>query len=100
MEIADDGIITDQTCGNNVLIGAVQNIGYNYISALVIIICFFVIFGVVFLCITGCVAYEITHKGRKGKYHPHVDENPANNTTTVNPVNVTQNQQSVLPGQK
>ena len=100
MEIADDGIITDQTCGNNVLIGAVQNIGYNYISALVIIICVFVIFGVVFLCITGCVAYEITHRGRKGKYHPHVDENPANNTTTVNPVNVTQNQQSVLPGQK
>ena len=101
MEIADDGIIADQTCGNNVLIGAVQNIGYNYISALVIVICVFVIFGVVVLFITGCVAYEITHRGRKGPYYPHVEEKPANKeTTSVNPVITSQNPQSILPGQK
>ena len=97
-ELADEGIITDQTCGNNVLVGAVLNIGYNYISAIIIIICVFIIFGMVILFIGACVAFEITHRNRKGQYFSHVEEKQETNVkanvnnTTANPVNVTQNQ--------
>lgn len=100
-ELADDGIITDQKCGNNKLVGAVQNLGYNYISALIIIICTFVIFGIVVFLICACVAFEITHRNRKNEYFSQVDEksnkgtNP--NNTTASPVNVTQNQGTGLP---
>ena len=95
-EIADDGIITDQTCGNNVLVGAVQNIGYNYASALIIIICFFITIGILFFCVVSCITYEITHRGKKGIYFPHVEEkhkdvNTTANTTTTNPNTVAQN---------
>ena len=95
-EIADDGIITDQTCGNNVLVGAVQNIGYNYASALIIIICFFITIGILFFCVVSCITYEITHRDKKGIYFPHVEEkhkdvNTTANTTTTNPNTVAQN---------
>ena len=95
-EIADDGIITDQTCGNNVLVGAVQNIGYNYASALIIIICFFITIGILFFCVVSCITYEITHRDKKDLYFPHVDEkqnkvNTTANTTTTNPNTVAQN---------
>ena len=96
-ELADDGIITDQKCGNNKLIGAVQNIGYNYISALIIIISVFVIIGAVVFFIGACVAFEITHRNRKNEFFRQVDEkissnkSPNPNNTTTSPVNVTQN---------
>ena len=102
-ELADDGIITDQKCGNNKLIGAVQNIGYNYISALIIVICVFVVFGVVIFFIGACVAFEITHRNRKNEFFRHVDEKSSSNkggnpnNTTTSPVNITQNQGPGLP---
>ena len=80
-DIADEGIITEETCGNNVLVGAIQDIGYNYVSTIVIIVCMFIIFGVIVFFIGICVAYEITHRGRKGKYFAHVEEKNVNNTT-------------------
>ena len=67
-EIADEGIITDQACGNNVLVGVVQNIGYNYISAIIIIICFFVTVGIIFFCVVTCITYELTHRDKKGLF--------------------------------
>jgi hypothetical protein len=102
-ELADDGIITEQKCGNNKLIGAVQNIGYNYISALIIIISVFVIIGGVVFFIGACVAFEITHRNRKNEFFRQVDEKMTSNkatnpnNTTTSPVNITQNQGAGLP---
>ena len=95
-DIADEGIIVDETCGNNVLVGAIQDIGYNYTSTIIIIICIFVIFGVIILFITICVAYEITHRNKKGKYFAHVEENnkSVNNTTMA----AIANQQNIVGG--
>jgi hypothetical protein len=95
--IADEGIYTDQTCGRYKIVGAVQNIGYNYISALIIIISVFVIIGAVVFFIGACVAFEITHRNRKNEFFRQVDEkissnkSPNPNNTTTSPVNVTQN---------
>ena len=83
-DLADEGIITEEKCGNNVLVGAIQNIGYNYISTICIIVCIFTIFGVIVFFIGLCVTYEITHRGIKGdKYHRHVEENVNPNETTM-----------------
>ena len=88
-DFSDEGIIADETCGNNVIVGAVQNIGYNYASTIALIISFFVIFFGVLLIIMYCIVYEITHR-KKGPYYPHVEENknPVNASATISPVNV------------
>ena len=88
-DIADEGIIVEETCGNNVLVGAIQDIGYNYISTIVIIICIFVIFGAIIFFIGLCVTYEITHRNKKKGYFSHVEEkgNSVNNTTVSNITN-------------
>ena len=95
-EVADDGIITDQSCGHNVLVGMVQNIGYNYISAIIIIISFFITAGIIIFWVVTCITYEITHRNKKaGGYFSHVEEkhkevNTTANTTT-SPNDITQN---------
>ena len=94
-EVADEGIITHKSCGRNVMVGTVQNMGYNYLSAIVIIICFFIIAGIIFVCVVFCIAYQITHIKTKEGYFPHVEEkhkevNITANTTT-NPNNTNQN---------
>ena len=94
-EVADEGIVIDQTCGNNVLVGAVQGIGYNYISAIILIICFFVIVGVIFIFIVACLTLELANRDRKGQYFSHVEEKTRDVNTTANAtqsqVNTTQN---------
>ena len=84
-EVPDDGIIVDKTCGNNVVVGAIQGIGYNYISAIILIICFCLILGTIVFFILVCIGYEITHRDRKGQYFSHVEEKSkeVNNTTTT-----------------
>jgi hypothetical protein len=37
---ADEGIIADETCGNNMIVGAIQDIGYGYRTAINSIIAF------------------------------------------------------------
>ena len=85
--IEDEGIFTDQSCGRYKIIGAVQNIGYNYFSAIAIIISFLVILFVVLLGIGLCVTYEITHRDKKGKYFAHVEEKKDKNDNTNSSVN-------------
>ena len=94
-EVADEGIITHKSCGRNVMVGTVQNMGFNYLSAIVIIICFFIVAGIIFVCVVFCIAYQITHIKTKEGYFPHVEEkhkevNITANTTT-NPNNTNQN---------
>ena len=87
-DFADEGIVADETCGNNVIVGAVQNIGYNYASTIALIISFFVIFfGVLFL-IMYCIVYEITHRNKKEGYFAHTEEkkDPTNISTSISPV--------------
>ena len=87
-DFADEGIIADETCGNNVVVGAIQNIGYNYASTIALIISFFVIFfGVLFL-IMYCIVYEITHRNKKEGYFAHTEErkDPTNISTSISPV--------------
>ena len=94
-EVADEGIITHKACGRNVLVGTVQNIGYDYVSAIIIIICFFITAGIIFICVIFCITYQITHRNRKKGYFAQVEEkhkevNVTANTTT-SPNNITQN---------
>ena len=94
-EVADEGIITHKACGRNVLVGTVQNIGYDYVSAIIIIICFFITAGIIFVCVIFCITYQITHRNRKKGYFAQVEEkhkevNVTANTTT-SPNNITQN---------
>ena len=94
-EVADEGIVTHKACGRNVLVGTVQNIGYDYVSAIIIIICFFITAGIIFVCVIFCITYQITHRNRKKGYFAQVEEkhkevNVTANTTT-SPNNITQN---------
>ena len=89
---ADDGIEAETTCGNNMFVGAIQDIGYGYGSAIAIIISILVIFIVAFLGIGYCVIFEITHRNRKGSYYSHTEEKRdtrSDVSTSVNPINST-----------
>ena len=90
---ADEGILAEDNCGNNMFVGAIQDIGYGYGSAIAIIISIIVIFIVAFLGIGYCVIYEITHRNKKGKYFAHTEEkkeeNKSNVSASVNPINPT-----------
>ena len=88
-DFADEGIIAEETCGNNMFVGAIQDIGYGYGSAIAIIVSIIAIFFIIFLAIGFCVIYEITHRNRKGKYFAHAEEkrNDKNDiTTSTNPI--------------
>ena len=70
---ADEGIITDESCGNNKYVGAIQNIGYGYAAAITIIVLFIALVCMLYVCIMYCTCYELANITRKG-YYPHVDE--------------------------
>ena len=86
----DKGIMADETCGNNMFIGAIQDIGYGYGTAIAIIVSIIAIFSIAFLGIGFCVIFEITHRNRKGKYFAHTeekkDEKTSNVSTSVSPI--------------
>ena len=86
----DEGITADETCGNNMFIGAIQDIGYSYGAAIAIIISILVVFSLAFLGIGFCVIFEIKHRNKKGKYFAHTeekkDEKNNNNSTTMSPI--------------
>lgn len=86
-DFGDEGIVTDETCGNNKFVGAVEDIGYNHVSAVVIIISMMVIFFVILLTVMFCIVYNITHRNRKGKYFVHVEEKRNVNNSTLDQVN-------------
>ena len=84
---ADEGIIAEETCGNNMFVGAIQDIGYGYGSSIAIIVSIMAIFFIVFLAIGYCVIYEITHRGKKGKYYSHTEEKDKKDmSTSSNPI--------------
>ena len=89
--LADDGISAEQTCGNNKFIGAIQDIGYGYSSAIAIIVSILVIFFITFLGIGYCIIYEIKNRNKKDGFFAHVEEkkvdstNP-NTSVTANPI--------------
>jgi hypothetical protein len=95
-DFADEGIIADETCGNNMIVGAIQDIGYGYGTAITIIIIFFAVFFVVFLGIGYCVIYEITHRNKKDNYFAHVEER-TNTSTTNQSVNPISGQSNIIP---
>ena len=85
---ADDGIEAESTCGNNMFVGAIQDIGYNYTTAISIIVLILVIFIVAFLGIGYCVIFEITNRNKKRGYYPHTEEKRGDKnevSTTINP---------------
>ena len=94
-DFADEGIIADETCGNNMIIGAIQDIGYGYGTAITIIIIFFAVFFVVFLGIGYCVIYEIIHRNKKN-YFAHAEERRDTSTTnqSVSPIS---GQPNIIP---
>ena len=94
-DIADEGIFTYESCGNNIFVGAIQDIGYGYGSAIAIIISIIIIFLVTFLLIAYCVVFEITHRNKKGKYFAHTEEKKENMSASTNPI--TGGNPSVIP---
>ncbi len=84
---SDDGIATDEACGNNKYVGAIQNIGYGYAASVAIIILILAIVILIFIGIMYCTVYEIANRNRKGKYYPHTDEKrEEKNTSSINPM--------------
>ena len=78
-------IPVEEDCGDFMIVGALKDIGYSYVQVIIIIIC--IIAGIA-ICVFGiafCVAYEITHRNRKGPYFKHKDETEIPNTSTTNP---------------
>jgi hypothetical protein len=73
-EIEDPGIITDEPCGDNVVVGAIKDIGYSYGAAIGIIICIIALLVIIVAIIVFCVIYQITHMNKKGKYFKHFEE--------------------------
>ena len=70
-----------EQCGDNVIIGALKDVGYTYLQVIIIIIC--VIAGVC-LCVFGvafCCIYEITHRNRKGEHYKFKEEKEIPNTS-------------------
>ena len=80
-DIGDEGIITDESCGDNVIIGAIMDIGYSYLTALIIIIGITVGFSLIFLCVGFCIVYEIKNGNRKRGYFSHTEEKGGNKST-------------------
>ena len=82
---ADDGIATDEACGNNKYVGAIQNIGYGYAASVAIIILILAIVILIFIGIMYCTVYEITNRNKRGKYFSHTDEKrEVKNTSSIN----------------
>ena len=94
--LPDEGIWTDETCGNNMFVGAIQDIGYGYGTAIAIIISILAIFFIVFLGIGYCVLYEINHRKKKG-YYPHTEEKRQQDQSEVNASVNPINPQSIVP---
>ena len=77
-------IPVEEECGDFMIVGALKDIGYTYVQVIIIIIC---ILAGIAICVFGiafCVAYEITHRYRKGPYIKHEDEVPNTSTTNNN----------------
>ena len=67
-------LYTQESCGNNILIGALKDIGFSYLQVLLIIIGFSIFFAIVGILICYCILYLIIHKNKKGKYYAHREE--------------------------
>ena len=80
-EIADPGIIADESCGDNVVIGAIKDIGYSYGTAIGIVLGITIAFGLIIFIIIYCSIYQITHRNKKGKYFSHTEEK--NNESSI-----------------
>jgi hypothetical protein len=77
-------IPVEDECGDYIIVGALKDIGYTYAQVIIIIIC---ILAGIAICVFGiafCVAYEITHRNRKGVYFKHKDETEIPDTSTTN----------------
>ena len=77
-------IPVEEECGDFMIVGALKDIGYTYVQVIIIIIC---ILAGIAICVFGiafCVAYEITHRNRKGPYFKHEDEKIPDTSTTNN----------------
>ena len=87
---ADEGIDAEETCGNNMFVGAIQDIGYGYGTAIAIIIIILLIVITVVIGIGFCIIYEITHRNKKKGFFSHVEEKreQTNKSASINPLSI------------
>ena len=78
-------IPVEEDCGDFMIIGALKDIGYTYVQVIIIIICTLAGIAICVFGIAFCVAYEITHRNRKGPYYKHEDEKEIPNVSITNP---------------
>ena len=80
----DFQLTVDENCGDYKLIGALKDIGYTYLQALIIIICIIVFLILCTFCVAFVIYYEITHRNKKGIYFKHIEEKPIPDVSTTN----------------
>ena len=78
----DFQLTVEENCGDFKLIGALKDIGYTYLQALIIIICIIVFLMLCTFCIVFVIIYEIKHRNQKGFYFKHLDEKSIPNIST------------------
>ena len=83
----DFQLTVEENCGDFKLIGALKDIGYTYLQALIIIICIFAFLILCTFCVAFVIYYEIKHRNKKGVYFKHFDENAIPNVSTTSIVN-------------
>ena len=70
----DFHIISKETCGDYVFIGALRRAGLSYLMIIIGIGGTIIFILSVFICFICFVKYKIKHRSRKGQYFAHVEE--------------------------
>jgi len=71
----DDFHITiRQTCGDNFIVGALKNAGFNYFKVFMIVIGIGIFAFIVFVCCIIFIIYKIKYRNIKGKYTRYIEE--------------------------
>ena len=82
MHYINQYLYLQESCGDNIFIGALKDIGFTYLQVILIIIGILGFISIVVIFIAYIILYAIIHKNRKGKYFAHREE--TNNKTAGN----------------
>ena len=70
----DFHIVMKETCGDFAMIGALKNVGLSFFSIVIWIVGVLAFISIVLICLIIFVYYKVKHRGRKGKYYAHYEE--------------------------
>ena len=77
----DFRIVMKEDCGDVAMVGALKNVGLSFLSIVLWTVGVLVFIFIVFVCFIFFIYYKIKHRGRKGKYYAHYEED--NSSTEI-----------------